>query len=519
MRFFAVLILSLMLLCGCGSKEDLTGDVTVISPDDVSLEAGNSEDGSYTVAFDMEGGSGKAYVVSPAQLEINEGKYTVRLEWSSSNYDYMIFDGVKYLPVNTEGPSVFEIPLDTLDEPLTMIADTTAMSKPHEVEYVFVFDSESIMPAGEYRSEENKEEDLPANGDIKAFSGAPHEAPCDGLKLINEMERKYAECFRVFYYEGGYKEFCIVDGRRMLLVPEGAEVPEDIDESVIVLKAPLNDIYLVSTAAMDYFDAIDEVERLRFASLKEGEWGSDKANAAMQTGALLYAGKYSAPDYELLMNKGCRFVIENTMILHSPQVLEKLESLGFAAMVDHSSYEEHPLGRTEWVRFYGALFDKEDEADKAFGYQLKESEELDISDGKSVLIFYFTSSGLVSVKNDSEYLAKMVSLCGGEYGLRKSGKATGTTETLSQEAFFDIASDTDILIYNTTIAGDNINEDELVRQFPLFNDLKAVKDGRFYLMTADSYKHPMAAGDMMREMCSVFKDDTAGLTYFRKYER
>ena len=105
------------------------------------------EDGSYTIELTMEGGSGRASIQSPAQLAIADGAATATLEWSSPNYDYMLVNGEKYLPVNTEGNSVFEVPVEALDAPLTMIGDTVAMSTPHEVEYTVTFHSEKLESA------------------------------------------------------------------------------------------------------------------------------------------------------------------------------------------------------------------------------------------------------------------------------------------------------------------------------------------------------------------------------------
>ena len=104
-------------------------------------------DGSYTIELTMEGGSGRASIQSPAQLAIADGAATATLEWSSPNYDYMLVNGEKYLPVNTEGNSVFEVPVEALDAPLTMIGDTVAMSTPHEVEYTVTFHSETLESA------------------------------------------------------------------------------------------------------------------------------------------------------------------------------------------------------------------------------------------------------------------------------------------------------------------------------------------------------------------------------------
>ena len=101
-------------------------------------------DGSYTCEVTLEGGSGRATVDSPAALTVADGKMTATIVWSSPNYDYMIVDGEKYLPTNTEGNSTFEIPVSALDTALDVTADTVAMSTPHEIEYTLTFDSASL---------------------------------------------------------------------------------------------------------------------------------------------------------------------------------------------------------------------------------------------------------------------------------------------------------------------------------------------------------------------------------------
>ena len=101
-------------------------------------------DGSYTCEVTLEGGSGRATVESPAALTVADGKMTATLVWSSPNYDYMIVDGEKYLPTNTEGNSTFEIPAAALDTALTVTADTVAMSTPHEIEYTLTFAADSL---------------------------------------------------------------------------------------------------------------------------------------------------------------------------------------------------------------------------------------------------------------------------------------------------------------------------------------------------------------------------------------
>ena len=105
------------------------------------------EDGDYTVEVALEGGSGKASVESPAEMKISDGKAVAVITWSSPNYDYMIVDGEKYEMMNTEGNSVFEIPVEAFDTALEVKADTVAMSEPHEIDYTLQFDSESVKKA------------------------------------------------------------------------------------------------------------------------------------------------------------------------------------------------------------------------------------------------------------------------------------------------------------------------------------------------------------------------------------
>lgn len=102
------------------------------------------EDGTYSMEITFEGGSGKAKILSPVTIVVTDGQAIATLQWSSPNYDYMIVDGEKYLPVNTEGDSVFEVPVLMFDEPVVVIGDTVAMSKPHEVEYTLTFHSDTI---------------------------------------------------------------------------------------------------------------------------------------------------------------------------------------------------------------------------------------------------------------------------------------------------------------------------------------------------------------------------------------
>ena len=135
MRTIMLLLLTMLLLC----------PIQVLAAGGENAVKTDLEDGEYSIQVELEGGSGKASVSSPTLMLVKDGKMYARLQWSSSNYDYMIVDGTKYLPSSTEGGSVFEIPVSAFDEPVSVIGDTVAMSKPHEIEYTLTFRSDTLQ--------------------------------------------------------------------------------------------------------------------------------------------------------------------------------------------------------------------------------------------------------------------------------------------------------------------------------------------------------------------------------------
>lgn len=143
-RLLTILILSALMLPACGNKNAIESENDTVTNIDVTNKkediAGiNLEDGRYQIDVKMEGGSGKAYIQSPCELTVKEGKGSIVLVWSSKNYDYMIVNDIKYMNENEGAESTFTIPIESIDDKLTVIGDTVAMSTPHEIEYVLTF--------------------------------------------------------------------------------------------------------------------------------------------------------------------------------------------------------------------------------------------------------------------------------------------------------------------------------------------------------------------------------------------
>lgn len=525
-----LLVLVLLGVCGCSSQAFVSEQQTetVLTKEETGWKF---QDGTYQMEVELLGGSGRASVTSPAKVEIKDGKAVATLEWSSPNYDYMVVDGEKYLPVNTEGNSVFQIPVEAFDQDIAVIADTVAMSTPHEIEYTLNFHAgENGQNAAKADTTGQEDADGAEKGQqTAAVGGNPAKTAAAPLTYDHSMELSYAENFAVDYYEGGYKLLTTrLNGDRILIVPKHQQAPEDAEALVspsaegepgklIVLQEPVKNLYLVASSVMDMFAQLDSMDAISMCGLKEEDWYIPAAKQAMKEGTLLYAGKYSQPDYELLLSQSCSMAIENSMIYHTPEVMEKLDEFGIPTLVEYSSYEEHPLGRVEWVRFFGALLDQEEKADQLFEKQKEALKrvETEESTGKTVAFFYITSNGLVQVRQSTDYIPKMIELAGGKYVFENLGDPDSrrSTVNLQLEDFYDGAQDADFLVYNTTIDRQVQTLEDLLKKCSLLKDFKAVKNHQVWCTTEDMYQQSMSAGNLIEDFHRMLTGDDKETRY------
>lgn len=525
-----LLVLGLLGMCGCSSQAFVSEQQTetVLTKEETGWKF---QDGTYQMEVELLGGSGRASVTSPAKVEIKDGKAVATLEWSSPNYDYMVVDGEKYLPVNTEGNSVFQIPVEAFDQDIAVIADTVAMSTPHEIEYTLNFHAgENGQNAAKADTTGQEDADGAEKGQqTAAVGGNPAKTAAAPLTYDHSMELSYAENFAVDYYEGGYKLLTTrLNGDRILIVPKHQQAPEDAEALVspsaegepgklIVLQEPVKNLYLVASSVMDMFAQLDSMDAISMCGLKEEDWYIPAAKQAMKDGTLLYAGKYSQPDYELLLSQNCSMAIENSMIYHTPEVMEKLDEFGIPTLVEYSSYEEHPLGRVEWVRFFGALLDQEEKADQLFEKQKEALKRVEAEESteKTVAFFYITSNGLVQVRQSTDYIPKMIELAGGKYVFENLGDPDSrrSTVNLQLEDFYDGAQDADFLVYNTTIDRQVQTLEDLLKKCSLLKDFKAVKNHQVWCTTEDMYQQSMSAGNLIEDFHRMLTGDDKETRY------
>lgn len=349
-----------------------------------------------------------------------------------------------------------------------------------------------------------------------AVSGSTESIDENSAEFVYEssMELKYAENFSVDYYTGGYKLLTVMDGTKLLVVPEGKAVPENLEEDMYIMRQPVENLYLVATAAMDMFDSLDAVDTIRLSGQKEGNWYIESANEAMADGKMLYAGKYNKPDYELIVSENCSLAIENMMISHSPEVIEMMEDFGIPVMIEYSSYESHPLGRVEWIKFFGALLGKEAEAEEAFEKQVAILEKVtaDEKTDQTVAFFFITSNGLVQVRQSSDYVPKMIELAGGKYIFENLGDPESSRSTMNMqvEEFYNSAKDVDFIIYNSSIDGGVNSIEELLDKCAVLEDFKAVQNGNVWCTTNDMYQQSMSIGYLIEDIHTMLQGDAEG---------
>lgn len=325
------------------------------------------------------------------------------------------------------------------------------------------------------------------------------------------MELQFADQFSVDYYTDGYKLITLGDGSRFLVIPEGKAIPDGAPADAVPLYQPIDRIYLAATSVMCLFDALDSLDAISLSGTKAEGWYIENARTAMQEERILYAGKYSDPDYELLLSHRTSLAIESTMIGHASGVKSKLEELGIPVLIDQSSNETHPLGRTEWMKLYAALLNKEETAERLFAEQvayMNAAAEEKPTDAK-VAFFYISSAGKVVARKSGDYVTSMLALAGGEYVFDSLGDPETKTATIAieMEQFFAAAKDADYIIYNSTIGGDVKTLEELLSKNALLAEMKAVQNGNVWCTGKNMYQETTQLGQMIQSFHRIFSGE------------
>lgn len=351
------------------------------------------------------------------------------------------------------------------------------------------------------------------------------EKTSENVSSENQMKLEYAEQFSVYYLDDGCCEVDIADGQKFVIVPENVTAPQT-DSDITVIQQPVRNLYVSASSSMDLFDGIGVLDEVKMTSTKLSDWSLPSVRDALENGRMTYVGKYSTPDYETVISENCGLALESTMIYHSPETKEQLESLGIPVMVERSSYESHPLGRLEWIKLYGLIMGREKEAEELFNEKMKifgeVSADTDIPENerKTVAFFYITANGYANVRKPNDYISKMIELAGGRYIFDENDidaeENALSTMNMDIESFYQKAKDADYIIYNSTIDGEPENISQLIEKNELLADFRAVKNNNVWCTEKNTFQQTTGASEMIHDIHTIVTGKTDDLEFMHR---
>lgn len=345
-----------------------------------------------------------------------------------------------------------------------------------------------------------------------------------GLAALGEptpVALSHATQFSLDAYESGYRLATLASGERLLIVPEGATVPERLPEDIAVIRRPLENVYLASTGMICLVDAIGALDAIGVSSVRAEDSPVPAFAERLESGEISYGGIYREPDYELITATGCPLAIENTNIDHVPEVRAKLEELGVTVLMEQSSREDDMLGRLEWIRLMGAVFGREDEAAEVFDDVAARVEAASQEGplGVSVAFFYINEDGAAVTRRAGDYFCQMIEAAGGEYvSFAEEGAADSspTTVTVEMERFYEGARDADVIIYNGTIDDGVTSLEALTEKNALLADFRAVQTGNVWTCDANLYQQMTSMADIIEDFRAAFSGTGEPTTFVWK---
>lgn len=363
------------------------------------------------------------------------------------------------------------------------------------------------------------------------------------LTSTGKEENTFAELFSIEHLkdenEKAYSKIEVFDKEKKLdtswlLLPEGVDKVSGAPAGVNIMTFRDRQNIMVSSAStMALINAMDALSKVPMTTA-DTTWRIQEIKDAIDKGTVKEVGKYSKPDYEQIISIGAEkhvtFAVFSTMLDSVPDVYDQLtKTCNLRIMRDQSSYESHPLGRTEWIKIYGEIFDMRDKSDAVFNGQVEILNEttskinVPEAERKTVLIFYTTSTkDTFYVRNAADYVTELVNLGGGkqvaEIGPGKSGNTKKT-----QESFIQECSQADYVLYNWTSGASGVKDESLqglidARLGDWFKDFKAYKEGNVWRTSNDFYQKMDKMGEMVADIYKMLYGENVSdtLTYVNR---
>ena len=363
------------------------------------------------------------------------------------------------------------------------------------------------------------------------------------LTSTGKEENTFAELFSIEHLkdenEKAYSKIEVFDKEKKLdtswlLLPEGVDKVSGAPAGVNIMTFRDRQNIMVSSAStMALINAMDALSKVPMTTA-DTTWRIQEIKDAIDKGTVKEVGKYSKPDYEQIISIGAEkhvtFAVFSTMLDSVPDVYDQLtKTCNLRIMRDQSSYESHPLGRTEWIKIYGEIFDMRDKSDAVFNGQVEILNEttskinVPEAERKTVLIFYTTSTkDTFYVRNAADYVTELVNLGGGKQVAEIGAGKSGNTK-MTQELFIKKCSQADYVLYNWTSGASGVKDESLqglidARLGDWFKDFKAYKEGNVWRTSNDFYQKMDKMGEMVADIYKMLYGENVSdtLTYVNR---
>ena len=363
------------------------------------------------------------------------------------------------------------------------------------------------------------------------------------LTSTGKEENTFAELFSIEHLkdenEKAYSKIEVFDKEKKLdtswlLLPEGVDKVSGAPAGVNIMTFRDRQNIMVSSAStMALINAMDALSKVPMTTA-DTTWRIQEIKDAIDKGTVKEVGKYSKPDYEQIISIGAEkhvtFAVFSTMLDSVPDVYDQLtKTCNLRIMRDQSSYESHPLGRTEWIKIYGEIFDMRDKSDAVFNGQVEILNEttskinVPEAERKTVLIFYTTSTkDTFYVRNAADYVTELVNLGGGKQVAEIGPGKSGNTK-MTQESFIQKCSQADYVLYNWTSGASGVKDESLqglidARLGDWFKDFKAYKEGNVWRTSNDFYQKMDKMGEMVADIYKMLYGENVSdtLTYVNR---
>lgn len=363
------------------------------------------------------------------------------------------------------------------------------------------------------------------------------------LASTGKEENTFAELFSIEHLkdenEKAYSKIEVFDKEKKLdtswlLLPEGVDKVSGAPAGVNIMTFRDRQNIMVSSAStMALINAMDALSKVPMTTA-DTTWRIQEIKDAIDKGTVKEVGKYSKPDYEQIISIGAEkhvtFAVFSTMLDSVPDVYDQLtKTCNLRIMRDQSSYESHPLGRTEWIKIYGEIFDMRDKSDAVFNGQVEILNEttskinVPEAERKTVLIFYTTSTkDTFYVRNAADYVTELVNLGGGKQVAEIGPGKSGNTK-MTQEWFIQECSQADYVLYNWTSGASGVKDESLqglidARLGDWFKDFKAYKEGNVWRTSNDFYQKMDKMGEMVADIYKMLYGENVSdtLTYVNR---